>query len=434
MLKLNDVFLERMKGLLGDKLDDFLSSLERPNEKAIYINENKISVDDFLSIVDFPVEQISYENNGFYIGDMRLGRHALHHAGAFYVQEPSAMYTVNAYKFRGDEKVLDLCSAPGGKSIQIANRIPNGMLVSNEIVKSRCDILFSNIERMGLKNVVITNDTPKNVCSAYANSFDVCLVDAPCSGEGMFRKGNDMVEAWNESLNTMCASRQMDILENANIALKKDGILIYSTCTYSYEENEGVVKEFMAQYNYELVNINADFTRGVDMKEVVRLYPHEVRGEGQFVAVMRKLEDNDFTPERNIKLKKSSISDNFIKKIGLNSENVVEYKSSAYNVVDLSMIKYGVNYLSIGVKMGEVNNARFEPHHNLFTAFGRDLPLVLNLDHQENRAVKYLRGETFDCDLDDGFGAVLINGCAVGGFKISGGKFKNHYPKGLRNF
>ncbi len=434
MQELNQVFLDRMRDILGDEYDAFISSLNDPSVKSIYVNENKISIEKFKDIVDFSISPIGYEKAGFYIDDIKLGRHPLHHAGAFYIQEPSAMFTINAHSFRGDEKVLDLCSAPGGKSIQIANRIPNGILVSNEIVKSRSAILYSNIERMGLKNVIITNDTPENVCNAYANTFDVCVVDAPCSGEGMFRKGSDMIAAWNPNLNTMCATRQMDILESADIALKQGGYLIYSTCTYSIEENEGVVRDFLSDHEYELIDIDAEFSRGIDMSEVVRLYPHKVRGEGQFVAVLKKKQYNDNLPKKNMKLQKSSISKKYVEDFGVSLNEVVEYDGYAYNVIDTSMIKSRVNYVSIGVRLGTLNNNRFEPHHYLFTAFGRELNSTLSLDYRDEQVTKYLHGETLNVELEEGYGAILVNDSPLGGYKISQGKFKNFYPKGLRNF
>ena len=236
-----EVFFDRMKDILGDEFDDFKESLNQPIQKSVYVNQNKIATEDFKKIVDFSLEQIPYEKNGFYVDNEKRGRHPLHHAGAFYMQEPSAMFTVNAIELNGDERVLDMCSAPGGKSIQIANRIPNGVLVSNEIVKSRAEILFSNIERMGLKNVIISNDSPANIAKAYGNTFDVVLVDAPCSGEGMFRRGEDVVKEWYPEINEKCACRQLEILNEADKTLKQGGKLIYSTCTYSVLENEDVI-------------------------------------------------------------------------------------------------------------------------------------------------------------------------------------------------
>ncbi|MBR4998482.1 MAG: RsmB/NOP family class I SAM-dependent RNA methyltransferase, partial [Clostridia bacterium] len=272
-MKLNEIFLNRMKSLLGEKFEDFLNSLNKPIEKSLYVNENTVSVENFKKIVDFQLEQITYEKAGFYVDSEKKGRHTLHHAGAFYMQEPSAMFTINSIQFKGDERVLDLCAAPGGKSIQIANRIPNGVLVSNEIVKSRSEILYSNIERMGLKNVIVANDSPENIAEAYGDCFDVCVVDAPCSGEGMFRRGDAVSSQWNENLDIMCAKRQLEILEHADKTLKQGGKLIYSTCTYSQKENEDVVREFLANHDYSLVEIPYAFSHGVDMPQAVRLYP-----------------------------------------------------------------------------------------------------------------------------------------------------------------
>jgi len=433
-MKLNEVFLNRMKSLLKDDFNAFLESLNNSIVKAIYVNENKIDVETFKKIVDFKIEPIYYDKAGFYVDSEKKGRHALHHAGAFYMQEPSAMFTVNSIQFRGDEKVLDMCAAPGGKTIQIANRIPNGILVSNEIVKSRSEILFSNVERMGLDNVIITNENSKNIAEAYANSFDVCFVDAPCSGEGMFRRGSEVQQQWNENLDEMCAARQLEILSNADKALVKNGILVYSTCTYSPKENEEVVREFLKTHNYKLVNIPYNHSKGINMPEAVRLYPHENRGEGQFVAVMQKLSENGFCSYSQAKLNNSSITTDFMKSNFGITGDMVEYKNNSYLIKIRDMIKKNINYVSIGVRLGNVKDKRFEPAHNLFTALGDKIANKLCLNFDDEFAKKYLRGETFDVDLSDGYGAVLFNGCAVGGFKISKGKMKNYYPKGLRNF
>ena len=433
-MNINQVFLDRMKEILGEDFDAFKESLGAQIQKSIYVNENKISVEDFKSVADFSLEQIPYEKSGFYVDNEKKGRHPLHHAGAFYMQEPSAMFTVNSIKFNGDETVLDLCSAPGGKTIQIANRIPNGVLVSNEIVKARADILYSNIERMGLKNVIITNESPENLAVAYGDSFDVVLVDAPCSGEGMFRRGEEVTSEWYPEINDMCARRQLEILIEADKMLKQNGKLIYSTCTYSPVENENLVREFMKSHNYELINIDSGLPRGIDMPEAVRLYPHKVKGEGQFVAVLRKLDENYSSSASGLKLTNSKITNDFMKNNVVTQGDFVEYMNYSYYAPRKDLIKKRINYVSIGVRLGQVVDNRFEPHHNLFSAFGKDFKLKLNLDYRQDEVRKYLRGETLDVDLTDGYGAVVVNNCALGGFKMSKGKFKNHYPKGLRNF
>jgi len=434
MLNFNEDFLSRMNNILGEDFPKFLESLNQPIQKSVYVNQNKIAVEDFKRIIDFSVEPIDYEPAGFYVDNEKRGRHALHHAGAFYMQEPSAMFTINSFKFNGDERVLDMCASPGGKTIQIANRIPNGMLVSNEFVKSRSAVLYSNVERMGLKNVIITNEDPKNLARAYGNCFDVCVVDAPCSGEGMFRRGEEVVEQWNSSMPQMCAKRQLEILDSADKTLKQGGYLIYSTCTYSLEENEYVVKNFMKEYGYEIINITAPFSRGIGLDEAVRLYPHIVKGEGQFVALLKKISENLNEQNSSFELKDCKISCDFIKKYTNFDKKLQNFQNFSYYIPDVSLIKKGINYVSVGVRAGEVKQGRFEPNHYLFTAFGNNFNIKLNLDYRDNNVLKYLKGETLETELDDGYGAVLVNGCALGGFKISKQKFKNHYPKGLRNF
>lgn len=423
-----------MKDILGDDFDNFIESLNQPNVKSILVNENKISVEQFKKIVDFSIEQIEYEKAGFYVDNEKKGRHPLHHAGAFYMQEPSAMFTVNAYNFKGDEIVLDMCAAPGGKSIQIANRIPNGVLVSNEFMASRSEILYSNIERMGLKNVIVANDKPENLAKAYANTFDVCLVDAPCSGEGMFRKGEDVSSHWNENLPKMCAERQLEILKSADACLKENGVLIYSTCTYAKEENEDVVNLFMREYGYKLLNIDEDLDRGINMPEAVRLYPHKVRGEGQFVAVLQKISKNLEFNSNSMRLINDKTAEKFLNSVTGKSYEVYEYKKYSYLVPNKALIRKNINYVSLGVRVGENLKSRFEPYHNLFTALGEDFKLKLNHAYRSPEIQKYLKGETFDVDLPDGYGVIFADNCSLGGFKISQGKFKNFYPKGLRNF
>ena len=427
-------FLNRMKRILGVEYADFEQSLKNSSQKSLYVNENKVSIEIFKEIVDFSIEQIPYEKAGFFIDDEKRGRHPLHHTGAFYLQEPSAMFTINAHKFKGNEKVLDMCAAPGGKSIQIANRIPNGVLVSNEIVSARSQILFSNIERMGLKNLIITNEKPENLAKAYEDCFDVCLVDAPCSGEGMFRKAEDVITHWNKNLPEMCAQRQKEILIAADKILKCGGTLIYSTCTYSVEENEDVVRWLQSELGYKLCNIEADLPRGIGMPEAVRLYPHKVKGEGQFVAVLIKKLQNNAINSKNLRLNRDKMAEKFIFNVTGKEKEVYEYNKYSYIIPDLNLIKKNVNYISLGVRVGQNLKSRFEPYHNLFMAYKDDFDLKLNFDHNSQEIQSYIKGDILEVSLKDGYGVMCASNCALGGFKISQGKFKNLYPKGLRNF
>lgn len=466
-LKISPVFLKRMQQLLGGDYQKFLKSLLLPEQKAIFVNKNKIDLNFFKQIANFDVEQIGYEPYGFFVQE-KLGKHPLHQAGAFYVQDASAMFTVNSINFSGEELVLDMCASPGGKTVQIANRLTTGALVSNEIVPSRAKVLLSNVERMGLKNVIVSNDTPQNLATAYANTFDVVFVDAPCSGEGMFRRGEEYTAAWNENLQTMCAARQLEILECANKCLKQNGKLVYSTCTYNKTENEDVVNQFLKLHKYSLINIDApkNFARGVDMPQAVRIYPFNNKGEGQFVAVLVKQEAENAHPALNLKLKENVTGQEFLKNqtnlligakncknlnkngkicknlknfdlnFGVDGNNLgfktYEFNSNIYYVANLQLIKRNVHYCSLGVNLGQEVNKIFKPSQFLFSAFGKAFKNVLNFNFDNENVLKFLHGECLNTDISDGYGAVLVNNCPLGGFKISGGKFKNLYPKGLR--
>lgn len=420
---------------MGDNFLKFEKSLQQPEQKAIFVNNNKISTSNFKSVVDFSITSLEYEPNGFYVDNQKRGRHPLHHAGAFYVQDPSAMFTVNAIDFAGDECVLDMCAAPGGKSIQIANRIKNGLLVSNEIMPDRVQVLNSNIERMGLTNVVVCCDSPQNIAKAYANCFDVVFVDAPCSGEGMFRRGQEVVDTWNANLPKLCAERQLEILICADKTLRQGGKLVYSTCTYERIENEEVIKTFLNAHNYQPVYINAPkaFSRGVGLKEAVRLYPHMVKGEGQFVCVLKKLGENVLSGTPALKLVEDKNCTKFIKENLTANINTYSFKDNIYYIKQPYLIKRGVNYLNPGVRIGKMEKNRFVPHHQLFSAFGNLFARQLNLSLKDERVGKYLIGDQISTPFLDGFGVVKVEGCALGGFKISVGEFKNYYPKGLRN-
>ena len=244
-----DKFLFRMKSLLGDEYSEFLKYYEADNFRGLRVNTLKCTPDKLKSLLDFELKNTPFCKEGFYIPDevTSLGNNPLHHCGAFYIQEPSATSAVEMLGVEEGDFVLDLCAAPGGKSTQIGAKLNGtGLLWSNEIVKSRANILLSNIERMGISNAVVSNCHPDVLCERLANQFDRVLVDAPCSGEGMFRKNQEAQTEWSEEHVKSCAERQLNILNSAKKALKSGGVLVYSTCTFSVEENEGVITRFIS--------------------------------------------------------------------------------------------------------------------------------------------------------------------------------------------
>ena len=308
MISLPEKYEQRMKILLGEEYEKYIGALGEKPVRALRVNTDKISTEDFLRICPFPVEKIPYVENGFYFDLDGIGNHPFHHAGMFYIQEPAAMVPVESVDIDPNWKVLDLCAAPGGKSSQIKNKLgEKGVLVSNEIVPSRCKILTSNVERLGLKNVITTCMDSERIARLYPKTFDFIMVDAPCSGEGMFRKEQIAIDEWSKENVEKCAARQMEILENATKCLKNGGYIVYATCTFSLEENEMLIDEFLSNHpEFELVRVNEEvekntsdgiFFDGCKCENITftrRVYPHKNKGEGQFMAVVRK--EGDWEP------------------------------------------------------------------------------------------------------------------------------------------
>ena len=442
-------FKERMKDMLGDEYTAFESALGEKNVRAIRVNTTKISVKDFLSKTVLTLSPISYAGDGFIPEAVeRIGTTPEHHAGMFYVQDPGAMATVKALEVNEGWRVLDACSAPGGKASQLASAIgEDGVLLANEYVPKRAKIIVSNFERLGIKNAVVTSLDTKKIGGMFDSYFDLVLCDAPCSGEGMFRKYDEAITEWSEDNVRLCADRQKEILGNLAGTVKAGGYLLYSTCTYSREENEDTVSNFLENHpefslcevNEELKSATADGIGG--MKEARRFYPHLTKGEGQFIALMKKDENSgnlptilykEFTSEpskQEIAVVKKFISDN------VDGEILGRF---IYWDGQIALIPHSLpiplKAFMPGVMLGEVRKGNFFPHHQFFSAYGDRFKRREMLTKDDPRTEKYLRGEEIDTDSDgNGWCAVLYEGVALGGGKMSNRKVKNHYPKGLRN-
>lgn len=253
-------YVSRMKSLLGDEYADYEAELKNPPVKAFRVNTDKISLEDFNKLNIFSGEKIPYVENGFYLNYPKIGNHPYHHAGMLYVQEPAAMAPAECLEINPDWAVLDMCAAPGGKSTQLKNKLgEKGLLVSNEIIPSRCRILTSNIERLGLLNTVTTCMDSAKLAKSFPETFDLIMVDAPCSGEGMFRKEEIAIDEWSPQNVEKCALRQTEILENAVLCLKNGGYIIYATCTFSLEENEKVIDSFLQNHpEFELLPVREE--------------------------------------------------------------------------------------------------------------------------------------------------------------------------------
>ncbi len=454
-------FLARMEEMLGDEMPDFTGSASLNPTRALHVNENKITSSALVEALDFSLSPIPYAHDGFYLeSEERAGRHPLHHAGGFYMQEPSAMAPVTCLPLRQGMRVLDVCAAPGGKSTQVANRIgKDGLLVSNEIMPARAATLAGNLERMGLTNAVVTSTDAATLAARYPATFDAVVVDAPCSGEGMFRKDPVAVENWNSGNVIACAARQKEILSHAVRTLKPGGYLLYATCTFSPEENEETLVWLLERYpDLTLLPVSTEVAASTrpairpagctpEIADAVcecarRFYPHTGRGEGQFMAVLHLSADADTAPVPKkskddttpLARAEAAVWEDFVKKTFRNDINLPEarmFKGSVTLLPSDLPIGADITYAR-GVRAGRVEKGRFVPEHWLFSAYGRAFARAIDLSPDDPRITAYLRGETFPCDLADGWGCVMVAGCPLGGIKVTDGVAKNHYPKGLR--
>ena len=449
MVSLPEKYAERMKKLLGDEYESYKAALEKKPVRALRVNTDKISTEKFLEICPFEVEKIPYAENGFYFECDGIGNHPFHHAGMFYIQEPGAMAPAECVDIDPDWKILDMCAAPGGKSTQLKNKLgKNGVLVSNEIIPSRCKILTGNIERLGLENTVTTCMDSSRLAKSFPAVFDMIMVDAPCSGEGMFRKEEAAVTEWSEENVRMCAARSREILENAVTCLKRGGYIVYATCTFSLEENEMLIDSFLRDHpEFELLPVKkavADSTcdgilfDGCGTENISlcrRFYPHKSRGEGQFMALLHDSSEGFVETKRENpkKDKTDRVVTDFLSSV------LTDYDSSSLRIYNSRPVLFSGDItirdglaFSCGVTVGEVRKNYVQPHHQFFMAMGKSFKRKIELSPDSEDVKKYLRGEELDTDCENGWAVVTVSGCTLGGVKVVSGRAKNHYPKGLR--
>ncbi|MBC8631564.1 RsmF rRNA methyltransferase first C-terminal domain-containing protein [[Eubacterium] tenue] len=422
-------FLEDMKEILKDEYDDFIKSYEEPKTTGLRVNTLKISKEELLNLNLFNLTQIPWANEGFYYDETvdRPGKNPLHEAGAYYLQEPSAMSVVPKVDVQEGDKVLDMCAAPGGKSTYILSKLNDtGLLVSNEINPIRIKALGENLERFGAKNCIITNTDSNNLRKVFTGYFDKVVIDAPCSGQGMFRKDEVAIKDWSYAKVLECQSIQREIIRDGYKMLKNGGILVYSTCTFAKEENETIINEFIEEFeNAKLI-------------EMDRVWPHKVKGEGHFVAKIQKLEDEDCaTKELKTKRLDKEIKDykdfekkflnvNIGNKFDLRGENLYLIPEESPDTKKLKVLRYGLH-------LGVLKKNRFEPSHALSHYLKlEDVKNVEEFKVDDNQILDYLRGNTINTGKSRGWVLVSVEGVPIGWGKESNGVLKNHYPKGLR--
>lgn len=438
---MDQLFLERMNSLLEDDYDDFINSLSDDPYKGFYINTRKKDVLEHLD--KNYIKKHPYVENGYYFDYKHypLGKLPYYLCGLYYIQEPSAMLVSELLDVKEDDYVLDMCGAPGGKSCAIACRLSDeGLLITNDINTSRAKILCENIERFGLSNTFVTNSDPLLFTKHFKGFFDKIVLDAPCSGEGMFRKEEKAIETWSYNKVKECAHIQRQLIGAAYELLVPGGELIYSTCTYSLEENEEIIQYALDHFNFELIDLpkHKDMSTGVHMSETIRLYPHQYKGEGHFIAKLKKLDGS--IPK--VKLLKSNISRNnlnIIKDFYKENLNIkvppylYENNNHIYSIhshfPDMSNIKV----LRTGLYLGECRKNRFIPSHSLALSLNKGDSLRsydYKVDSEEIKA--YINGQTLTGNNQKGYGLILVDGYPLSFYKESNNQIKNLFPKGLR--
>ncbi len=453
-------FKEKMLSLLGDEANDFFDSYTEKRASGLRINTNKLDANNWEQISPFSIENIPFVPTGYYFNEKedQPGKHPYHSAGLFYIQEPSAMFVGEQLDVKAGDHVLDLCAAPGGKSTHIATRIgENGFLMSNEIHPKRAKALSENIERFGLANTVVTNETPERLSKLYPNYFDKILVDAPCSGEGMFRKDPEAMKYWSQQHVEQCANKQREILSYAYKMLKPGGTLVYSTCTFSPEENEQTIEAFVQEFpDMDIIPIHhshgiqpgkIEWTKN-QLKDIVhtaRLWPHRLRGEGHFVAKLRKqsrLEEANESIQLQAATKLSKVQErdwndfkqNNLIHFNTDGKAFFVFKDQLFLLPRQCPQLKGVHLVRAGLHLGVFKKNRFEPNHALALALSiKQGKHVHDLSSKNEEWLRYLRGETLKTTGNHrGWVLITIDQFPLGWSKEANGILKNFYPKGLR--
>lgn len=466
------LFEERMKPLLQTEYDEFRASYEKNRSYGLRLHPGKVSEERFLQLMKFDLRKVLWAKEGFYYDpETEPGKHLFHEIGAYYIQEPSAMGVVEALDPRPGECILDLCAAPGGKTTQIGCRMKGqGLLVSNEIIPSRAKILSQNVERMGLRNCVVLNESPDALSKRFTGFFDRIVVDAPCSGEGMFRKEEIARTEWSPKQVEICIDRQKEILAQAAKMVRSGGRLVYSTCTFEPGENEEMMAWFLEEnpeFEPVVVPVSAHFSHGITKNEdleasCMRLWPHKIEGEGHFIAVLQKKEDDFAADSEEIEIflskkdkkkakdqkgnkqagglgkKEIAACLDYLKGLGIKESALqgrpVAYGDRIFLVPEEMPDLEGLRFERPGLWIAKWNKDRFEPAHSLALALlPEDVDECIRLSQKE--AASYLSGEEIcpeNAGNKQGFVLLVVDGFSIGFGKAVGMRIKNHYPKGLR--
>lgn len=431
MITLPEKYVNEMKELLQEEWNSYLASFQIPHDTALRVNESKISVEEFQKIFPYELKRVPWCHNGFYYhADDPVTKHPYYYAGLYYIQEASAMLPAESLPIEKGDRVLDICAAPGGKSTELGVKLKDtGVLFANDISYSRCQALLKNLEKFGIRNAYVTSETPEKLENYFGGYFDKILIDAPCSGEGMFRKDRVLIKSWEERDSSYYVPIQKSIIDSALKMLKPGGMLVYSTCTFSKCEDEEII-EYALKNDSSMHVVDLPYYDGfVQNAYGTKLFPHRVYGEGHFVSLLKKdgirLENDE--KETSVSFQEENINASF------QNSSTQEINGKLYASRNVGLDLKGLRIMRSGVLLGEKKKNRF--------ALSEILPMYLKKNEYKNivslayddiRVEKYLKGETIQVQIDgikDGYVIVCVDRYPLGFAKYSKGTLKNKYPK-----
>ena len=425
-MRLPEKYLSDMKSLLGDEFDAYIDSFNKPSYHGLRINRLKLTGESFLKLSPFEVKKVPFIDNGFYYdNEINPAKDVYYYAGLYYLQEPSAMLPANRLPINENDKVLDLCAAPGGKATELAGKLNGtGLLYANDISASRAAALLKNLEMAGAENIYVTAENPEKLAEKLPGFFNKILCDVPCSGEGMFRKDSGLIKSWLEKGPDYYQPIQRSILESAYNMLADGGMIMYSTCTFSEKEDEDNILYFLDKHNdIKLCDIEwyEGFSHGYKgLDKCVRIFPHKMDGEGHFLALLKKDSNSEF-------VKTNEVSDSkIIKRTTKDKKETIEYKLPPLKD---NGYREGIRYLRTGLMLGES-----QPYA---MSLNKSYSNVINFSRDDIRVTKYIKGETIFLEenenVETGITLVLVDGFSLGFAKHDGNKkLKNLYYKGWR--
>ena len=461
--QLPEAFLLKMQKLLGEEFGQYLESFKEEWKPGLRVNTLKLSPGELAELVPWNLEPVPWADNGFYYDGtldgevLRPSKHPAYYAGLYYLQEPSAMTPAAMLPVVPGDRVLDLCAAPGGKSTELASKLKGrGMLVSNDISYSRARALLKNLELAGAANICVTSEGPEKLAGVWPEFFDKILVDAPCSGEGMFRRDEDMVKDWNEKGPEYYVPIQRQILSQAAAMLRPGGYMLYSTCTFSVEEDEGNVAYVLEEFpQMQLCCLDLDKVPGAcggfGLSGCMRLFPHRLKGEGHFLALMRKKGGDDGgkeilppmdsgTARKRVRaVEKEKELDAFLRQSGAEWDygRIVIHQDNVYYLPEGLAWNLPLRFLRTGLFLGELKKGRFEPSQALAMSMkAGQFPNTVSFPAGDSRVLRYLKGETISLEGDEGlvkgWCLAAMEGFPLGWAKGTGMSLKNKYYPGWR--